>query len=180
EARNDGGRPPGARRPAAGAEPRAARLGGREPRERRPRDPARDAADRRHVVSLSRPPQHRGGGDHERERRGARVAPRARPARPAGPLGCHRPRAAARRLMSRTRQPEVRPVTLERRGVLLDAYGAAAERWPDTEREAARWLIPQAAAARARREEAAGLDRLRRAHQREAPPSPVAVRARAA
>ena len=82
--------------------------------------------------------------------------------------------------MARTRQPDVRPVTLERLGVLLDAYGAAAERWPDTERAAARWLIAQSAAARARREEAADLDRLLDALPAEAPSSSLAVRVIAA
>ncbi len=78
--------------------------------------------------------------------------------------------------MARTRQPDIRPVTLERLGVLLDAYGAAAERWPDTEREAARWLIAQSGAARARREEAADVDRLLDALPAEAPSSSLAAR----
>jgi len=82
--------------------------------------------------------------------------------------------------MARTRQPDIRPVTLERLGVLLDAYGAAAERWPDTEREAARWLIAQSAAARARRDEAADVDRLLDALPVEAPSSSLAARVMAA
>ena len=82
--------------------------------------------------------------------------------------------------MARTRQPDIRPVTLERLGVLLDAYGAAAERWPDTEREAARWLIAQSAAARARRDEAADVDRLLDALPAEAPSSSLAARVMAA
>jgi len=82
--------------------------------------------------------------------------------------------------MSQTTQSGFRPVTLERLGELLDAYGAAAERWPDTEREAARRLIAQSAAARARWEEAADLDRLLDAVPAEAPSSSLAARVIAA
>ena len=66
--------------------------------------------------------------------------------------------------MSHTRQsgdsPSSGPLTLERLGEILEAYGAAPERWPRAEREAARRLLEQSAAARALREEAAELDRL--------------------
>jgi hypothetical protein len=66
--------------------------------------------------------------------------------------------------MSQTRPPDdphrSRSLTLEGLERLLDAYGGAPERWPDTEREAAQRLIEQSDAARARWEEAAGLDRL--------------------
>jgi hypothetical protein len=60
--------------------------------------------------------------------------------------------------MPPTRQPG--DLTMERLQCLLDAYGAAPERWPDAEREAAARLIARSDAARARWEEAADVDRL--------------------
>jgi len=53
-----------------------------------------------------------------------------------------------------------RALTLEQLGRLLEAYGAASERWPDTVREAAQRLIAHSEVARAQWEEAAELDRL--------------------
>jgi hypothetical protein len=52
------------------------------------------------------------------------------------------------------------PVTMERFEELLDAYGAAPERWPDAEREPAERLLEQSAAARALWHQSADLDRL--------------------
>jgi len=60
--------------------------------------------------------------------------------------------------MSPTRRPD--DLAMERLQRLLDAYGAAPERWPDAEREATQRLIMQSEAARARWEEAADVDRL--------------------
>ena len=78
--------------------------------------------------------------------------------------------------MSQTRPPDdprrSRPLTLDRLAQLLDAYGAAPERWPHTEREAAERLVDQSAAARARWEDAADLDRLLDTVPSE-PPSPA-------
>lgn len=71
--------------------------------------------------------------------------------------------------MSRTRPPDV---TIERLRALLDAYGAAPERWPEDERAAAEALVAQSAAARAFREEAAALDRALDTVP-SAPPSPL-------
>jgi len=51
-------------------------------------------------------------------------------------------------------------MTLERLEVLLDAYGAAAERWPEAERDAARRMIEASGEARRMWESAAALDRL--------------------
>jgi hypothetical protein len=51
-------------------------------------------------------------------------------------------------------------MTLERLEALLDAYGAAAERWPEVERDAARRMIESSAEARRMWEDAAALDRL--------------------
>jgi hypothetical protein len=63
-------------------------------------------------------------------------------------------------------------MTLERLGVLLDAYGAVPDRWPPGEREAARRLLGQSAAARALLEEAETLDELLDGLPVE-PPSPL-------
>jgi hypothetical protein len=49
-------------------------------------------------------------------------------------------------------------LTLERFGEIVDAYGAAAERWPHAEREAARHLVVESAEARALLKRAAELD----------------------
>jgi len=66
--------------------------------------------------------------------------------------------------MSQTRQPDgpraSRTVSLERLGELLDAYGAAPERWPEAERAAAEDLVRRSPDARARMEQATALDRL--------------------
>lgn len=51
-------------------------------------------------------------------------------------------------------------MTLQRLQQLLDAYGAASDRWPEEERAAAVLLLQHSAAARAQREEAARLDAL--------------------
>jgi hypothetical protein len=61
--------------------------------------------------------------------------------------------------MAHPGDPDV-PCTLARLEQLLDAYGAAAERWPADERRAAERLLARSAAARARWQEAAALDRL--------------------
>jgi hypothetical protein len=83
-------------------------------------------------------------------------------------------------MMSQTRKPggprRLRPVTLERLRELLEAYGAAAQRWPDTEREAAQRCIEQSAAARALWDEAADVDRLLDAVPAEAPSPALAAR----
>jgi hypothetical protein len=52
-----------------------------------------------------------------------------------------------------------RPITMERLAELLDAYGAAPERWPEAERHAARQLVDGSLAARALYREAEALDR---------------------
>jgi hypothetical protein len=75
--------------------------------------------------------------------------------------------------------PEV-PCSLERLEQLLDAYGAAAERWPERERRAAERLLAQSATARARWHEAAALDRLLDALPAEAPSPGLAARVLAA
>jgi hypothetical protein len=66
--------------------------------------------------------------------------------------------------MSETKRPDegrrAPAITLQRLGELLDAYGAAAERWPAAERRAAERLVAQSAAARALCDEAAALDDL--------------------
>src|SRR5262249_28497256 len=51
-------------------------------------------------------------------------------------------------------------ITLERFAELLEAYGADPERWPDTERAAARYLLDGSADARSLWEQAAAVDRL--------------------
>jgi hypothetical protein len=51
-------------------------------------------------------------------------------------------------------------LSFDRLAEILEAYGAAAERWPAEERMAAERLIAQSAAARALWEEAAALDRM--------------------
>ena len=51
-------------------------------------------------------------------------------------------------------------MNLERLRALLDRYGAASQRWPQTEREAAAALLANSTEARAMQEEAARLDRL--------------------
>lgn len=51
-------------------------------------------------------------------------------------------------------------MTLQRLQQLLDAYGAAPERWPEAEHDAALLLLAHSPAARAQREEAAYLDAL--------------------
>jgi hypothetical protein len=51
-------------------------------------------------------------------------------------------------------------MTLERLRVLLDAYGARAERWPDAERDTALALLERSADARALRADAGRLDEL--------------------
>jgi hypothetical protein len=57
--------------------------------------------------------------------------------------------------------PNARPtITLDRLGALLEAYGAAPERWPDAERDDARRLVEESAAARTLWEDAAHLDGL--------------------
>jgi len=60
--------------------------------------------------------------------------------------------------MSETRPP--RTVTPERLAELLDAYGAAPDRWPEAERDAARRLIATSAVDRDRWAAAVELDRL--------------------
>lgn len=56
--------------------------------------------------------------------------------------------------------PEARAVTMKRLVELLEAYGAAPERWPESERAAAEELLARSDAARALQREAAALDRL--------------------
>ncbi len=51
-------------------------------------------------------------------------------------------------------------MSLERLRALFDRYGAAPERWPQTEREAAAALLANSTEARAMQQEAARLDRL--------------------
>ncbi len=51
-------------------------------------------------------------------------------------------------------------MTLDRLRAVLDAYGAAPERWPDGERDAALALVAASPAARALRDDAARLDAL--------------------
>jgi len=61
-------------------------------------------------------------------------------------------------------------MTLDRLALLLDAYGARPERWPDAEREAMQALLERSAEARIRLDEAAALDLLLE-HAAPAPPS---------
>jgi hypothetical protein len=60
--------------------------------------------------------------------------------------------------MPKTNDPRLPSV--ERLRALLEAYGAAPERWPDEERAGAEALLARSAAARAQRAEAEALDRL--------------------
>ena len=66
-------------------------------------------------------------------------------------------------------------VTLDRLRALLDAYGAAPERWPEPERDAARRLCAESTAAAAMLRQAAELDRLLDAASIQ-PPSPALER----
>jgi hypothetical protein len=74
--------------------------------------------------------------------------------------------------MSQNDLHRARSLSLERLGELLDTYGAAPERWPDMEREAAQRLIVRSEVARARWAEAADLDRFLDTLPAE-PPSPA-------
>src|SRR5262245_55112102 len=74
----------------------------------------------------------------------------------------------------------MRAVTMERFEQLLDAYGAAPERWPDAEREAAQRLIEQSVAARALWQQTADLDRLLDVEPGESPSPGLAARVLAA
>jgi len=65
-------------------------------------------------------------------------------------------------------------ITLDRLRVLLEAYGASPERWPDDERTDAERLLEESAAARTLWEDAAQLDRLLDAVP-VSPPSPELV-----
>ena len=72
------------------------------------------------------------------------------------------------------------PLTMERLQQLLDAYGAAPERWPHAERAAAERLVAQSDAARARWEEAAEVDRLLDALPADSPSPALTARVLAA
>jgi hypothetical protein len=61
-------------------------------------------------------------------------------------------------------------ITLDRLKVLLDAYGADPERWPDDQRTAARELLTNSAETRAYVQQAAVLDTLLDAAPMTAPP----------
>jgi hypothetical protein len=69
---------------------------------------------------------------------------------------------------------------LDRLEALLAAYGADPARWPAAERDAARALLARSAAARARRDAAARLDRLLDAVPAAAPSPALAARVLAA
>jgi hypothetical protein len=71
-------------------------------------------------------------------------------------------------------------MTPERLEALLEAYGAAAERWPEAERDAARQAIEASADARRLWQQAAHLDRLLDALRADAPSSALALRVLAA
>jgi hypothetical protein len=71
-------------------------------------------------------------------------------------------------------------ITQERLEQLLDAYGAAPERWPSAERAAAEHLIARSPAARACWDEAAALDRALDALPAEQPDPRLAARVLAA